>query len=284
MVKRFCLTLLLLGVLISGFAGLAVCTVSAEQATQAVVESYGTDTVLQQGMLVRLKDGDASKVVVLSEKDAMKLHGVVVPMTDAAVALSQNTSVPRSVYVATFGRYNVLVSNQNGAIKVGDYVTISALDGIGMKTDTGQPIVVGKAAADFSGTNNIAGTATLKLKDGSVKQVSIGRIPVDINVSHNPLQESSKSSDVPGILAQATSAIANKPVSAARIYLSLMVLLVTTVIAGSILYSGVHTGLASIGRNPLARKSIMRGLLQVALTSLIILVLGLSGVYLLLTL
>jgi hypothetical protein len=51
-----------------------------------------------------------------------------------------------------------------------------------------------------------------------------------------------------------------------------------------ILYSGVRNTLISIGRNPLSKKTIYKGLIQIILMGLIIFITGLFGVYLLLKL
>lgn len=51
-----------------------------------------------------------------------------------------------------------------------------------------------------------------------------------------------------------------------------------------LLYAGVRNAIISIGRNPMSRKSIVKALIQVILTSLLILIIGLFAVYLLLKL
>ena len=76
--------------------------------------------------------------------------------------------------------------------------------------------------------------------------------------------------------------VTSEPVSAFRIYASLTVMVLTFILGGSLLYSGVRTSLTSIGRNPLARHSILQSLLQVVLVSIIIFTIGLFAVYLLL--
>lgn len=257
-------------------------TVEDGSTSQAVTQGYGSDTVLQNGMIVKLDDKDASKVVPLTTDTATKMQGVVVAANDATVTIGSNGNKGQ-VFVATFGHYDVLVSNQNGPIKAGDYITISALSGVGMKVDTSQPTVLGKATADFNGTSKVAGTAKLKDSTGKEIAVSLGRIPVDISISHNPLQVQTVDG-LPGFLRSASQTIAGKSVSSARIYLALVVLLMSTVIAGGILYSGVRGGLIAIGRNPMAKKQIVAGIIRVVLSGLICFILGIFGVYLLLKL
>jgi len=250
--------------------------------TQAVTQGYGTDTVLQKGMLVRLKDKDAAKVVPLTSATAAEMQGVVVAANDASVTLSSDNNSGQ-VFVATYGHFEALVSNQNGPIKSGDYITISSLDGVGMKADSVQSTVLGKAASNFDGTANVQGSTTVKDQGGHSVNVSFGRIPVDISISHNPLQQDINN-NLPGFLKKASQFVANKPVSSSRVYISLVVLLISTVIAGSILYAGIRSGLVAIGRNPLAKTSITRNLVQVIITGLIIFIIGLFAVYLLLKL
>jgi hypothetical protein len=251
-------------------------------ATQSVTQGYGSDTALQNGLIVKLKDSDATKVEPDTVAAMTKMQGVVVAASDASVTLSNNDN-KKQVYVATFGRYSTLVSNQNGPIKTGDYVTISSLAGVGMKADSSQAIILGKAAGNFDGTSNVEGTATLKDTAGKQVAVSLGRIPVDIGVAHNPLQQTIDN-NLPGFLRRASQIIANKPVSSTRVYLSLAVLLISAIIAGSMLYAGIRNGLIAIGRNPLAKLSITRNIVQVIVTSLIIFIIGLFGVYLILKL
>jgi hypothetical protein len=250
--------------------------------SQAVTQGYGSDTSLQNGMIVKLKDKDTSKVEPLTLATVTKMQGVVVAATDATVSLA-NDGNKGQVFVATFGHYDVLVSNQNGPIKAGDYITISALAGVGMKVDTSQPTVLGKATGDFTGSGKVAASAKLKDSTGKEVTVSLGRIPVDISISHNPLQQVA-ADGLPSFLLNASSAVAGKPVSAARVYIALVLLVLSSLVAGGMLYSGIRGGLISIGRNPMAKKQITGGIIRVVLSGLICFILGVFGVYLLLKL
>jgi hypothetical protein len=250
--------------------------------SQSVTEGYGSSQNLQKGTIVMLDSKDPTQVDALTQASIADMQGVVVAANDAPVTLSSSGNT-NQVYVATFGRYGVLVSNQNGSIKSGDYITISSLAGVGMKANTTQAIILGKADASFDGISNVEGGATLNESGGKHVAVSIGRIQVDIVISHNPLQASA-TANLPGFLSKAGQLVANKPVSAGRVYISIFILLISAVLAGSMLYSGVRSGLTAIGRNPLAKKSITRNLIQVIFTSLGIFIIGLFGVYLLLKL
>ena len=69
-----------------------------------------------------------------------------------------------------------------------------------------------------------------------------------------------------------------------RVYISLAVLFASASVAGALIYSGIRSGMIAIGRNPLSKKSIVRGMVQVVIVALIIFMAGIFGVYLLLKL
>lgn len=242
---------------------------------QTITQGYGSDETLQKGMLVMLKDKDGSKVTVATPEANERVFGVVVNANDAPVTLSSDN---KKVFVATQGKFEVLVSDQNGAIKIGDYITMSDINGIGMKADSRQPVAVAKAVEVFDNTKEIMGSQRV-----NGKTINIGRIAADITVVHNPLSVPEKNS-VPKILQSASQLIARKPVSAPRLYMSAFVLAMTFVIAGGMFYTGVRSGITAIGRNPLSKRDITRGLLQVILSSMVVFIIGLFAVYLLLKL
>jgi hypothetical protein len=247
---------------------------------QNVTTGYQSDSALQKGMIVRLKDGDSGKVEALTQNDVTEMLGVVVSSGDAAVSLS-NPTASDQVYVATFGRYDVLVSTQNGSIAEGDYVTISSLGGVGMKASTAQQLVIGKALKGFDGRSDVESRTTLKTSNGD-KEVRIGRISVEVSVAHNPLFEQDNQPGVPSFLSKVAGVVTDQPVAAFRIYASLAVFVVMTILSGSILFAGVRSGMVAVGRNPLAKHSVVRSLIQVTIMSLIVFVIGLFAVYLLL--
>lgn len=249
-------------------------------AAQTVTQGYGTDEALQRGMLVSLKEGDSTKVVAADSSNIKRLHGVVVNPNDAPVTISSET---QKTFVATVGRYEALVSDENGTIKQGDYITVSSVPGIGKKTDTKSINVIGKAIADFDGKSDVLSTTDLKDNGGISQKINIGRLALDIGIGANPL---AKPEDVnlPGFLKKATESVAQKAVSPVRVYLSLAILLASIAIAGSMLYAGVRSSMISIGRNPLSKQSITKSLIQIIITSFIVFIIGIFGVYLLLKL
>lgn len=248
---------------------------------QSVTQGYGSDEIFQNGMIVGLKNDDLRKVEAINQDQYDRMHGVVVAQNDSAVFVNREDE---KVYVATTGRYSVLVSDQSGVVDPGDYITVSSVNGIGMKATKSSPVVLGKALEGFNAddSNQISSVAIIKNADGEDYKINLGYVLVDINIAKNPLLEAD--STLPGILRKASEMIAGKPVSSTRVYMSLGVLAICTVIAGSLIYSAARTSMIAIGRNPLGKKSIIRGLFQVVIICLMVFLVGVFGVYLLLRL
>ncbi len=245
---------------------------------QAVTQGYGSDQTLQRGMVVQLKTSDTTKVEAVTQSTQEKIHGVVVDSNDAPVTLSSDG---KKVFVATAGHYEVLVSTQNGPIKSGDFVTVSAIDGIGMKAKDNDPYVIGRALADFDGKTGAISTTTIKDSSGATMSVNIGRVDTDITVARNPNLKGTEA-NLPEVLQKISEAIAGKPVNPVRVYVGIFVFIVSALVAGTLMLGGIRSGIISIGRNPLGKKSIIRSMFQVILTGITIFIAGVFGVYLLL--
>lgn len=260
----------------------AVPVWNAAVSAQAVAQSYIADEGTMAAMIVQIDAKDGQRVQPASKDNLEAIHGVVVMPNDAPLSLSEAT-VERQVYVTTSGTYRVLVSDENGPIRKDDYVAVSSIDGVGMQANPIPNIIVGKALSDFDGQTGVQSQTKVKDDQGNDRTVRFGYVTANINVTRNPLLQPKKDS-LPGLLRIAAEVVAGKPVSAMRVYISFTVLLLTVILAGVIIYTGIRTSMTAIGRNPLAKKSILRNLLQVVLIGLIILIVGLFAVYLLLKL
>jgi hypothetical protein len=87
---------------------------------------------------------------------------------------------------------------------------------------------------------------------------------------------------IPAPLKRFGQAVAGKNISALRIWAALAVFLIAAIIAVSVLAIGIRSSIISIGRNPLSKKTIMRGLLQVVIVAVLVFIAGTFAVYLLL--
>lgn len=244
---------------------------------QDFTQGYGTNDKLIRGSLVARNEEDDTLVDGANLENLSRLFGIVVRSNESAVTLSTDTT---GVYVTTTGRYEILVSTVGGDIKSGEYITASAIDGIGMKAGTTQELIIGQALQDFeiSNPDAVLTTTTVTTPDGKTENVVIGRILADLDVKRNPRLSQS----APELIVRFSELIAGKPVSLLRVYAAMAVLLVTAGLGGSMLYAGIKSSITAIGRNPLSKRSIMKGLLQVVGTSLAIFVSGFFAIYLIL--
>jgi hypothetical protein len=282
MIKHKRLLLGFIGVL---FACIAVAPLvhAASSESAPVTQSYGTDSVVQKGMIVRLNAKDSSKVEPLREDQSKDMLGVVVAANDAALSLTSDLS-KRQVYVATYGKYEVLVSTQNGSISAGDLISISTIDGVGMKADGDTETVIGKALSSFDGASNVLGTSTLTDTSGKKTEVSLGRVRLQVLVQPNPLRSVALPTAFTNFLSRVGYSVSNKTVNPGRLYLALLVLVIASFVSAILMFSGVKSAMTAIGRNPLAKKAIYRSLVQVIISSLIVFIIGIFAVYLLLKL
>jgi len=278
-VKAFRTILTLSAIVAFGFFSIAPAFAASD--TNVSAQGYAAPAPVDIGTIVTLNK-DTQSVVPSKQAQVQNMFGVAVDRNQLALAVS-NSSIQNETYVAVSGTYNVLVSTQGGTIESGDYVTLSSLDGIGMKASTEQKTVFGRAAAGFDGKSLTLGTTQLKDSTGATKTVTLGTIPVTINIQRNPNVKSTKV-NVPNWLERLGVQIAEKQISPIRIYLSMGITAVSLITAIVMLYAGVRNAIIAIGRNPMTKRSIFRALLEVILTSILILVIGLFAVYLLLKL
>lgn len=247
------------------------------------VQGYASDTPLDKGTVVQLVGKDSKNVKVASQKDLKDMFGIVIDKSQLPFTIT-NEGLTNETFVAATGTYDALVSTQGGTISSGDYVTMSSINGVLMKAGTEEETVFGRANSGFDGKGVTLGTSTLKDVNGAENQkVTLGSVPVTIDIKKNP-NEKSTEVDILEQFRRVGKQIAEKEVSAIRIYLSLAITAISLIAAIAVIYSGVRNSIISIGRNPMSKKTIFRALLEIILTSILILVIGLFAVYLLLKL
>ena len=247
------------------------------------VQGYAADQPIDNGTIVQLVGEKSDKVAAVEQSDLQNMLVVTVDPNQVPIRVS-NPDIKNEVFVAVSGTYDVLVTSQGGPIEAGDYLTLSSTKGFAMKAGTEEETVFGRAGGSFDGNGVVLGATTLEDVDGNtLNSVQLGSVPVTIDIKRNPNEKSTKA-NVPDVLERIGQAIAEKEVSAVRIYLSMAITAVSLVTALIVLYSGVRNGVISIGRNPMSKKSIFRALMEVILTSVLILVIGMFAVYLLLRL
>jgi hypothetical protein len=245
---------------LSQLAVILVALVVSAPAWASLSQGFATTATIPEGSLVVLDQNSSGTVDVATTLNVNRLFGVVVPPSSASISLSGTGS--GQVQIVTSGTANVLVSTAGGPISVGDYVTVSPIAGVGMKAGSSSTRVVGTAQTGFNGTGS--GVTQETIGSGSSKQqVSIGEIPVVIGVSTYTSTDGKQTYVVPNWLQDLSNTLAGKSVSPIRIIVAGLILLVSLVSITVLLYAAVRNSIISIGRNPLSRTSVLRGLLQV---------------------
>lgn len=248
---------------------LTIFTFSLMAVAETIVRSFDANGNLQPGWVVALSKTNDTTVELAPSDDTSRIYGVVIDPSAAPLTVQKEN---QQVFVATSGNYPVLVSTQNGEIRSGDYLSISGTDGIAAKADSGEQFIVGRALEGFNGR----GDTIVYANDGS----ALGRIMAQLQPGKNPLVKDVAS--IPQPLRRVGESIAGKPLSSLRIYAAMAIFIVAGVVAAVMLWAGIRNAMISIGRNPLSRHSIIRGLFQVVLAATSVLIIGLLGVYLLL--
>ncbi len=243
---------------------LAVITPSPALAiTTYIAESYTAEEALPMNSIVSLKSNSNDSVVAANTSNVDTMIGVTIDRNDASITVTNGKE--NQVQVAKSGTLQVLVSDINGAVEQGDYITASPINGVGMRA-TGSTKVIGIAQNGLTG-----GVAqTIKNGDGTEQSVKVGTVPVLVSVSG--YIEKSENSFIPRPVQEIANTLAGRTVSPLPILLSLGVFLVTLIVVTIIIYSMVRNGIISVGRNPLSSSAIYRNVIQLSVLVLGILV------------
>lgn len=242
-------------------------------ATSSVTEAHPFDESLKPGHVVSLND--AGELILANQENVSRLFGVVVLPGDSAIRLQEQGE---KTYVSTVGEAPTFVSDINGVISAGDKLTASPISGVGMKALAGDAVLGIALRAFNSETAQQEGVKQIQDAEGKPISVNIGTIPAQIQIAQG---------DGGGAISLITDfgeRLAGKPVSASRLYTALVIFVVTTLIAGSILFGTFRSAITSLGRNPLSQRSVFRGVGIIIIVSLAIFAVGFLGAYLVLAL
>jgi hypothetical protein len=239
------------------FAALGVLGLTPAGASSAnISHSYHSGEAVQDGSLVSLDAQGSSDVQPADTTNQTRLFGVAVKSDDSLLAVNAGAE---NVQVATSGTASVLVSTLNGPIKIGDQVSASPFKGIGAKAQPGDR-VIGLAQTDFDGTQSGSIKQTVTDTKGRKQQVSVGYVRVNIGLGTVAI--SSSGEKVTGVQKFAKS-LTGHTVSTVRVVIAMILALIAFLALVTLIYASIYGGIVSIGRNPLAKYSILRSLISV---------------------
>lgn len=251
----------------------AVLSVVYCAAVLAVARGYATDdTSLQSGMVVALSpDGTAEqpKVERATIESGDKAIGVTVNVDESLLTTGSSS---QQVYVQTDGEAEAFVSDINGAPQKGDLLAVSPLRGILIKTGTNTGTVVGTALEDFDD-----GGATTQNVDKEGTNLSVKIDKIRINLDRKTSGQNGQETD--SSLERLGRSIVGKEVGEIRVVVALIIFFIVLVAEGGIIYGAVSSAITSLGRNPLARKIIIREMVRVVLIAVVVLLFGLASIY-----
>ncbi len=268
-------TTLLLGLIV---ASLLCLTTLVGAATNSISKGYKTtDSALVTGMAAALSANSTETerlVEPATATNSERFVGIVTTVSDNLVAFSGN---PTDVLVATEGEVSVYVSNLNGDIKKGEFVSISPLRGILMRSDDNRENrVVAVALQDFS---------EIETEDRQIETTSgnqnykVGKLTVEVSQS---IMATATAETEKSALVLAGESLTGRTVNQIQVIAALIIFAVILIIEGSIIYGAIHSTMMALGRNPLAKKAVFKQLLQVSWIALVVLVIGFGTIYLVL--
>ena len=212
----------------------------------------------QKGQIVVQKEG---KFSLSSRPYQEEIYGVISPSQAKSIELKAEKNVHP---VASQGVVFVSVSTLNGAIAYGDKITTSEIPGVGMKSSEAG-MVVGYAQ------ENLAQTDRPQL------------IPVLLHI-HKASKDKPKlvlnSEKLPFIGGSAGLGVSQDKIVR---YLFSSFLTIFCIVVGILTFGRLaFKGVESIGRNPMAKKTILMGIVINSVITVVIILAGLIGSYLIL--
>jgi hypothetical protein len=245
---------------------------SASTAVAATIsEEFSSTTSYAPGTIVSIKQDSPKEVELSNKKNAEYLLGVVATPETSAITYAVAGA---SVNVATTGTTEVFVTDANGAIKKGDNIVVSWIQGIGMKeTVSENERLLGVATTDFDTTKAKTYKST---SDGAEKTISISSVPV--RLFKDPTHAKDVAPQRAGLVG-VLSSVAGKDVSYIRSIVSLMIFVLCLVVTALFMGTSLYSSFISLGRNPLAGASIFKSLSRVTLIAVIIILIGTALAY-----
>jgi hypothetical protein len=254
---------------------LSLLAVDHATAISTLSQGYLTSDKVSLGSIVSLEKNSSDHVSAATITNVSNMLGVVVSDGNSLLSLSDGQA--NQIQVVTSGVIDVLVSDINGQIKQGDQITASPISGVGMKA-TSNVKVIGTAQADVRSATT--SKQTYKDKAGANHQVTLGQVPILVNVAY--FYKQPEKTLIPSAVQSIANALAGKAVSAVPILISMGIFLITLIVVVSIIYSMIKSSIISVGRNPMSQAAVYRDLMQMSALVVGILTVSTIAIYLIL--
>lgn len=241
------------------FGGVSVHAVS-------ISEDFKANDSYPNGSIVSLTKASSDQVELSNTNNTDYLLGVVNDPNQSAISFDKNET---DVSVALRGDVKVLVSNVNGEIVQGDFITTSWLDGVGMKASAdSQQKIIGVAQEDFD-LSQATEYGDIDTPSGKQK-VSVDTVLVRLSDKEGTESTLENKNSVE----EAFSEVIGQDVSLDKIIIGSLLFVMSLTVSGMFTISSIKGSFISIGRNPMASTSINKGMVRVAIISTVILLTG----------
>ncbi len=253
----------------------ALCAFTALHSDRAYAvllsEQFKQDGSVFTGAVVSLDEQDATRIDLATVENTDYLVGVVVDDASGSLQFAKSGA---QANVALSGEAEVYVTDVNGVVKTGDFVSVSWVEGLAMKASSTQiqkPIGIALEDYDESKQKQYGDVTTPEgTKSANVDIVRIrlfDRQANDTGISTR--------NGVEGFIQN----LAGKDVSYAKILAGTLIFFLSLLIAGLFIISSIRGSFISIGRNPMASNSIYKSLLHVSGLSVIVILIGTALAY-----
>jgi hypothetical protein len=246
-------------------------TPSASASGGAISQSFDINTNnVTTGTLLSLVPTGKNTVTPANDANANTLVGVV--GDKPLLELSNHDNSTEAVQAVVSGSALALVSDMNGEVKVGDRITTSPISGIGMKA-TASAEIVGVAQSDLSSVSTVK--KSVKDQDNKDVTVTVGLLPVAVDIAYYssaPTAQGTISTFVPPFLQSIANAVTGNQVSPLRVLLGALTVALGFATAVIMLYVSIRSSITAIGRNPLAQGALRKGLVDVGIAAMGVLV------------
>jgi F0F1-type ATP synthase membrane subunit c/vacuolar-type H+-ATPase subunit K len=234
--------------------------------------AYGViieDQPLQDGQLVSLVNGRYQLSRTEYDRDMI---GVVDLSPDL---LLDFTGDSQSVPIVATGQVYVLVGNQQGDIEAGDWITSSQTPGIGMRADRDLGPVIGQALEAFPANAGQPGLVLVMLSRNQGIGGRDDETPSFMDVLNRMLIE---------LLNLSQDTAEARIFDLIRYILAAIVIIISIVFAYMTFGKVARSGVEAVGRNPLAKTSILTGVLFNISIGAVIILSGVGVAYLIIKL
>ena len=250
-----------------------VFCISVSAAPQSISIGYKTVTTIKTGSIVSLDTSTQGEIIPANTINEQHLVGVTISEQQSLLAVNDATDTTQ---VVSEGVAETLVSTVNGSISIGSQIGVSPLSGVGARAIAGSK-VVGTAESSFSSSTSGAISENIYDISGNKHKIYIGYVLVLIAVgsANNNIVNTGFLNSLHNFV----SNITGHTVSTTGLLLVFVIVIVAFISIVVLIYSAISGGLVSIGRNPLAKTSILTSLIQIFAMVLIIAAVSVTIIY-----